>query len=191
MNTPMQEFPPETKADFHRWRYGGDLRKSRFGRGRRPLSTKYPIHLVFKVEKLFLPKGLRAPGNFLLVTQTVRRYAFRFKVGVEKISIQHDHIHLLVRSSKMVNYHAFFRVVAGQIAQKIEVPKRPRKTKYKHLRLWKHRPFSRIVWGERARQIVRNYIQLNEMEVLGRVRYRKQRLRGLKPEEIEALWHMT
>ncbi|MBC7371198.1 MAG: hypothetical protein H7326_06520, partial [Bdellovibrionaceae bacterium] len=39
---------------------------------------------------------------------------------VEQLSIQHDHIHLLVRTGRRSQYQHFFRVVAGQIAQRFE-----------------------------------------------------------------------
>jgi hypothetical protein len=56
------------------------------------------------------------------------------------------------------------------------------------LKLWKHRPFSRVVRGYRAYKIVRNYIQLNEKEVLGEIKYQSLRLRGLSMSDWKILW---
>lgn len=53
---------------------------------------------------------------------------------------------------------------------------------------WKHRPFSRVVRGWRAYQIVRNYIQLNELEARGAIPYRKDRLKGMSSADWEILW---
>jgi hypothetical protein len=55
-------------------------------------------------------------------------------------------------------------------------------------KLWKYRPFTRVVRGFRAYKIVRDYIQLNEKEATGEIRYSKQRLRGLLADELSRLW---
>jgi hypothetical protein len=55
-------------------------------------------------------------------------------------------------------------------------------------KLWKYRPFTRVVRGFRAYKIVRDYIQLNEKEATGEIRYSKQRLRGLLSDELSRLW---
>jgi hypothetical protein len=56
------------------------------------------------------------------------------------------------------------------------------------LSLWKYRPFTRVVRGFKAYKIVRDYIQLNEKEATGEIRYSKQRLRGLLADELSRLW---
>ena len=102
----------------HYLRHGGELRKKRLGRKRRPLSTKDPLHVVFKINKEALKfKSLRSPKNFVLVMSLVKTYALHFAVKVEQISIQYDHIHLLVRAPRRSQFHSFFRVLSGQIAQ--------------------------------------------------------------------------
>jgi REP element-mobilizing transposase RayT len=116
-----------------------------------------------------------------------------FFVHVEQISIQGDHIHILIRTHRRSQFHYFFRVVAGQIAQVFEkegllmmtdTPGRPRTKRS----LWMYRPFSRVVRGWRAYWIVRDYIQLNEKEALGVIPYRKERLKGLSIGEWNLLW---
>ena len=54
--------------------------------------------------------------------------------------------------------------------------------------LWTLRPFSRIVFGWKAYVIVKNYIQLNEKEALGQIKYSKYRLRGLSASDWNILW---
>jgi hypothetical protein len=54
--------------------------------------------------------------------------------------------------------------------------------------LWKYRPFTRVVRGFKAYKIVRDYIQLNEKEATGEIRYSKQRLRSLREEDLARLW---
>lgn len=183
----------------HQFCHGGELRKSRRGRGQRPLSCKEPLHTVFKINKLNLRhQSLRSPQTFLLVQKIVARYAKRFMVKIEQISIQHDHIHILIRTSRRSLYHHFFRVVAGQLAQRFEkegllrdvtgTPKSAERRIKRKVKLWMHRPFSRVVRGYRAYKIVRNYIQLNEKEVLGQIMYQSQRLRGLSLGVWQILW---
>lgn len=162
----------------HRFSHGGELRKKRGGRGARPLSPKDPLHLVFKINIRKFPRGLRHPAVYLQIKQTINRYRKRFYVKVEQCSVQRDHIHLLVRCPKRALYHHFFRVVAGQIAQKVtDTPQ-----------IWKSRPWTRVIKGYRAYDTVKNYIQLNEKEVTGKIPYSKKRLKGLTPEQLSDLW---
>lgn len=174
--------------------YGGTLRQKRLGRRQRPLSRKAPLHLVFKAHrKLLKEKSFRGPRSFQLCQSLIKRYARRFFVRVDQFSIQGDHIHLLVRCSERFFYQAFFRVLAGQIAQRFrkegllnitmcnEVTDTPKN-------LWMHRPFTRVIVGLRGLTIIKNYIQLNEQEARGRIRYNSKRLAGLSIGEWALLW---
>ena len=190
---------------IHRFSHGGLLRQKKRGRGERALSTKEPLHAVFKIERLRLrQKSLRAPQSFKLVLNIIEKFAKHFAVKIEQLSVQNDHIHLLIRTSRRKHYHHFFRVVAGQIAQSFEKngllaavmthtpPDRASKTDvgggYANTSLWKYRPFSRVVRGYKTYKIVRNYIQLNEKEARGEIKYQKKRLKGLSTSEWQILW---
>jgi REP element-mobilizing transposase RayT len=167
-----------------RYCYGGTLRKSSKGRGARPLSTKDPIHLVFKVNKDAVTKGLRSPRNFNLINALIKKYARKFYVSIEQFSVQTDHIHILIRGSRRSVMQSFLRVVAGQFAQCLTDTFT---TKHEGPKVWKHRPFTRVIRGFKPYKIVRDYIQLNELEACGRV-YSKTRLRGLSEEQLRELW---
>lgn len=105
----------------HRYKHGGELRKKRAGRFQRPLSTKAPHHIVFKVNKLTLRhQSLRSIQGFTLSQVIIKKYAKKFFVKVEQLTIQNDHIHMMIRTSRRSLFHNFFRVVAGQIAQQFE-----------------------------------------------------------------------
>jgi REP element-mobilizing transposase RayT len=188
--------------------HGGILRNQRQGRGARPLSTKESLHLVFKLNSHRLRhRSLRSAKGFALANRIIKKYAVHFYIKIEQLSIQNDHIHALVRTSRRSLYQNFFRVVAGQIAQQFEregmfTAQMVTDTYDTHARihackvngdkkaksLWKYRPFTRVVRGWKAYKIVRNYIQLNEQEVTGKIPYRKERLRGLSSTEWERLW---
>jgi putative transposase len=200
------------------WRYrfshGGKLRQKRLGRGARPLSSKGPLHLVLKARRERVKQGFRASPRFLLIHRVLRKYAYRFYIKVEQVSVQGDHLHLLIRTTRRSNYLSFFRVLAGQIAQQLEregflsvVAKRegvtdtprsadanlkvtdtPAAAGAATTALWLYRPFTRVVRGYRAYRIVRDYIQLNEKEARGEIAYRPQRLKGLSLADWQILW---
>ncbi len=173
----------------HRYSYGGALRNKKLGRGQRPLSTRDPIHLVFKINKSQLPgHSLRSPKCFTLIQRLLKKYSIHFYVKVEQVSIQNDHLHLLLRSTRRCQFHHFFRVFAGQIAQQLGAVTDTPKPLERKKSLWRYRPFSRVVKGYRAYEIVRNYIQLNEQEYLGKITYQKNRLRGLSSSDWNILW---
>lgn len=219
----------EKQSTFRQFNHGGILRNQRAGRGRRPLSTKESLHVVFKVDKSkLISRSLRSTKSFNLVQQIIKKYAKRFFVQLEQVSVQNDHCHLLVRTKRRSLFHYFFRVVAGQIAQIFEkegmlvgvtdtqkdrqIRKQPRlknamrteiasvsevtkdnsssATKKENCgtKLWLYRPFSRVIRGYKAYLIVRDYIQLNEKEVLRHIKYNSERLRGLLRKDLERLW---
>ena len=168
-----------------RWSYGGTLRRSRHGRGTRPLSPRDSVHIVFKINRCALPRGLRHPSTFAILHRVNRHYAKKFRVKIEQIAVERDHIHILAHANARAQFQAYFRVVAGQFAQNVTDTFRKR---HKGLRLWKFRPFTRVVRGEKDRRNVRNYIRLNEAEATGQIPYQKERLRKLSPDQIKRLW---
>ena len=187
----------------HRFCHGGSSRNHRKGRGQRPLSTREPLHAVSKSKRKPCFQKSRSPRNFAQVQKIISKYARKFFVKVEQLSIQNDHVHLLLRTSRRSHYHFFFRVVTGQISQSFgregrvkpyvvtDTPidqNRPLNTGRK---LWKFRPFTRVVRGWRAYKTLRNYIQLNEMEAKGKIKYWKLRLKALSKEEWKYLWSVS
>lgn len=188
------------KVDWnHHLKHGGSLRQKRKGRGVRPLSCKEPLHVVFKINQSKLRQlSLRSHQTRKLVNLIIQTYSSKFFIKIEQATIQNDHIHLLLRTSRRSLFHYFFRVVAGQISQQLQkeglllganasadpVTDTPKKT----IKLWKYRPFSRVVRGHKAYKIVRNYIQLNIKEALGQIKYNKLRLRGLSSADWAILW---
>jgi len=194
--------PANWKTQFT---HGGVLRQKRSGRGIRPLSCKEPLHLVFKAHRASLrEKSFRGRRSFPITQRIIRKYAKYFFVKVEQISIQGDHLHLLIRCGRRSQFHHFFRVTAGQIAQVFEkegllaVTDTPKLRKTEGVtdtpatqlqaQLWKHRPFSRVIRSYRALRIVKDYIQLNEKEAQGEIRYNSRRLRGISMVDWRVLW---
>ena len=188
----------------HRLTHGGVLRQKKQGRGARPLSNKEPLHLVFKIDKARLrQRSLRTGQSFALTKSIIEKYAKKFHVRIEQLSIQGDHIHILLQAPKRQLYQNFFRLVAGQIAQRflkegllIAISKKmtdtpsqqPLAVKSNGTKLWKYRPFTRVIRGWQAYRIVRDYVQLNEQEARGVIPYRKERLRGMSSQDWQLLW---
>ncbi len=191
----QQSFSVTKTSD--KFSYGGSLRNFALGRSARPLSSKHPLHLVFKINQGMVKSGLRGFQSQKIIRALLQRYSQKFFIRVEHISIQKDHIHMLIRSSRRKNAQSFFRVLAGQIAQVFEkenllksvgpmtdTPKSGRGGWIGGVKkLWKHRPFSRVVLGRRALGIARDYLMLNELEALGIIPYQVKRLRGLNRQQ--------
>ena len=172
------------------------------------MPRKTPIHLVLKANRSCLRGGFRTYKRYFLIQKLLDRYSRRFFVKIEQVSIQHDHIHLLIRSSRRSRMQNFFRVVSGQIAQQLEraalLNLGPRKSSRKYVTdtprrkatpssagwrgLWRHRPFTRVVRGWKAYRTVRKYIELNEHEAMGRIFYQAKRLKGLSSAEWNLIW---
>lgn len=192
------QFSSRSSKDLKtRYNHGGRLRSLRAGRGFRPINTRDPLHIVFKCNsRLLRTRSLRTHQNFREIQKIFKRYSQRFHIGIEQISIQRDHIHLLIRTLRRALLLNFLRVSAGQIAQRFQTlkfmvtdtPEVTARRKAQKAKFWIFRPFSRLVKGLRGYRIVRNYIQLNEKEALGQIPYRKERLRGLTSEEWKILW---
>ena len=173
----------------HQYSYGGILRNKRDGRKARPLSSREPVHLVFKLNSSRLRRrSLRASQEFALATKIIKKYACYFNVKIEQLSIQSDHIHALIRTTRRSQFQHFFRVVAGQIAQRFKKEGLFTNLVTDTQGLWKHRPFTRVIRGWRAYKIVRHYIQMNEQEAQGNIRYQKRRLKGLSSSDWQVLW---
>jgi hypothetical protein len=54
-------------------------------------------------------------------------------------------------------------------------------------KIWKYRPFTRVIKGWKPYLTVKYYIRLNEKEATGEIPYQKKRLRGLTDQQWEAL----
>lgn len=198
MGHNQQKKSLQTQFAFHhshwkfRYNHGGTLRQKRRGRGARPLSTRAPIHLVFKANRSHLRRGYRSPLGFQICNNVIKRYSKKFFVKIEQQAICNDHIHLLVRFTRRSLGQHFLRVVAGQIAQQMQkngflVTDTPQKLGKKR-KVWKFRPFSRVIIGWRPYLVVRDYVRLNEKEARGEIKYKAWRLKGLSPSEWDVLW---
>ena len=140
---------------------------------------------------------------FNLCHEILKKYSVHFFVKIEQYTVQNDHIHLIIKAYQTSSLHNFCRVVAGQIAQRLQkeglatvsLPGIKDETlprwKRQHLftRLWKYRPYTRMVIGFKPLLILKDYLKLNEIEALGKIPYQKSRLLGGSLESLRELWH--
>ena len=130
----------------------------------RPLTKKKPLHFVLKSKKKILF------GHKAFILKILTTYAQKFGLKIYQISVQKDHVHFSARLHNREQYKKFIRTVTGLVARKLGPG------------LWKVRPFSRIVHWGRAYEILKDYISMNEREVLGLQPYTLRKHRYKVPE---------
>ena len=138
---------------FHKARlsFGGDLLGPKTNpKGKRPLDSKLPIHLVLKAKRSWM----RSPKHFAPVNQTLQRVAKRHGVRIYEHANVGNHLHVVLKISRRPRWAAFIRELTGRLA-----------TLAGGGGVWAKRPFTRVVNGwRRAYQSVREYVRLNTME---------------------------
>lgn len=156
--------------------FGGSLlAETTSPRNRRPIESKLPLHVVIRANR----SVLRLPKTFHLVEREIDRWAKLSGVTIYKRANVKNHLHLLVQTTR-AKWLKFIRGLTGSLARKLQATGINVGDK-----LWKHRPFTRIVKGwQKAYKSVKDYIQLNEWEGAGNID-RKQ-IHSLK--QLHARW---
>lgn len=155
--------------------YGGELRKTRIGRGARPLSTRQTMHLVMRSSKAQGDWSLRHPRHRKRVTAIIVRFARVNGVRVLSLANVGNHLHLHIKLGNRFAYARFIRAVTGAIAQAVTGRTRwkARRARKQNTnapaaanaeKFWDYRPFTRIVESWRAVLNLRDYVRLNQLE---------------------------
>lgn len=127
--------------------FGGALNKGQ-RKNRRPLCTKRSFHLVLKSQHHNLFKNKSA------ILELIHRYEKLFGIRTYGVSVQKDHLHLVVKISSRIQYLKFIRTLTGMLSRQFQIR-------------WKHLPFTRVIaWG-RAFKAALNYLKKNEEELMG------------------------
>ncbi|HEX4924580.1 MAG TPA: transposase [Bdellovibrionales bacterium] len=168
--------------------YGGDLLKTRRGRAHgRPLSTQNTMHLVLRSSLANRQWSFRRRANDRQVRAIIARFAARYGVTIKRLTNAGNHLHLHLKLTKRQTYKAFIKAVTGAIAMAITGASRWKTLKqaiaetyfkgelrdlYRKgvLRFWDRRPFTRIVYGFQGLSSMRDYLNLNELEMTGYTR---------------------
>ena len=140
--------------------FGGSLNLEK-RKSRRPLSTKYAIHLVLRAN-------IKKSGSLLLYRSKIDTYfplfASKFGVNIYKKAIVSNHIHITARFYSSSSYKMFIRALTGSLSKVLKIK-------------WEFRPFTRILkWG-RAFQIALKYVEQNHLEAIGEIPFQKRNKR--------------
>ena len=137
--------------------FGGSLLKGN-PKCKRPLESKLPIHLTLRASK----SSLRTPKTQTLVAELVYGTAKKYGVTIYKFANVGNHLHILIKISRISRWSAFIRELTGRIAQVA--------TAQLGLsgRFWLYRPHTRIVRGwNRAYRTAKMYVHLNWLQAEG------------------------
>jgi hypothetical protein len=151
-------------------------------RSRRPMSTREAFHFTLRSE---IATGPRSLLRHIDVVRSVMTGAERrFRVKVYRLAICGNHLHFLARGKLRLELQNFFRVLAGQIAQKILLRHPLSPTEIKQARanqsgcaknrrkFWALLLYTRIVtWGREFHRVARDILQ-NTLEALNMMAYR-------------------
>lgn len=134
----------------------------------RPFSEKQPFHVVLKSEMARGKLSLRAPGNYQVVDDSIRKMAGHFDIRLFHFAIESTHVHLVIMAPTRTSLSGFLSSVAGVVARKILSAQ---KGLQKGIRFWAGRPYSRVLsWGRELRNVL-HYVQRNILEARGRLAY--------------------
>ncbi len=155
--------------DKPRLEHGGVLNRRR-RKKIRPLTTKYPVHIVLRSDKA---KGkLNLLRHQKEIETLLQKWAKRFRISIYQKSIVGNHIHLLVRGKRRVDIQNFFRTIAALIARKVTGSRKGKPFG----KFWSYLIYSRCLQSWKREFInVSNYIIQNTFEALGRIPYRPRK----------------
>ena len=173
---------PRVKQEL---RFGGALLRKAKNRHDRPISSQDPMHLVLRSTKA---KGRFSFGhakNFVKVDAIVRSHCLRYGVKLKQFSNNYNHLHLLVKFPSRQTYLRFIRSLTGHLALAVTGASKMKSLKsiFDGKSFWDFRPFSRVVRSRRGYAVARDYVVLNQLEALGILPKRSERLRAVTPGE--------
>lgn len=144
--------------------YGGAMN---YRKVPRPFDSKKLSHVVFKAS---VGKSLRFTRSVRSITKLLRASASRYSIKLDRVAINHDHIHVLHSTRKKRDQTRFLRYFAAQMGRKYKILREHYGINAKGL--WVHRPFTRLVsWSKRTLENVRAYIDKNRDEAMGFLAY--------------------
>lgn len=144
--------------------YGGALKYRKVAR---PFDSKKLSHVVFKAN---VGKSLRFTKSRRSIEKLIKYSASRYRVKIDRLAINHDHIHVLSYSPKKQNQTLFLRYFAAEMGRKYKILREHFGLQAKTL--WLQRPFTRLVsWSKRSLATARAYVEKNKSEAMGFLPY--------------------
>jgi REP element-mobilizing transposase RayT len=145
--------------------HGGELQKKRKGRKRRPLCTRYTIHLVVRSTKAKAEWSFLKPKNRAHIKRILNKFAKKWGVILVNGANVGNHLHLQIRLVSMRTYTPFIRAVTSAIAMAITGTSRW--TPKYITRFWDYRPFTKIVNTLKYKENLKCYMKINRLEGCG------------------------
>jgi REP element-mobilizing transposase RayT len=129
--------------------FGGSLLTGK-RKSKRPLTTKSPIHLILKTDgrKLLSPK-------VKTLEKIVRNECHKRKIRIYDLSLNWNHMHMLIQLSDKQSYIGFIRNITSKMVLFLGGGAKG---------LFRFRPYTKIIsWGKQFDQTYR-YQKLNKLE---------------------------
>ncbi len=156
--------------------FGGSLLKGN-PKTKRPLDSKLPIHVVLRASR----SGMRLPKTVGIVSEILKEASRKYGVTVYRFANVGNHLHLLIKVSRIQMWAPYIRELCGRIAQQVRAVIGLAAEE----RFWLFRPFTRIVRGwQKAFKSVCDYVYLNRLEAEGFIS--RKETRTLK--DLRAIW---
>jgi REP element-mobilizing transposase RayT len=144
--------------------FGGSLLRSNPKR-ERPLQPHKGLHLILRSKIAKGKNSLMYGSHIHKIRKIIERQAQTFDIGIYRISVNSNHVHVLVRLPRLrENYRAFVRAIAGLI---VRLVLRVERGQAKKIKFWSERPFSRIINLGQALRACARYIDRNILEASG------------------------
>jgi REP element-mobilizing transposase RayT len=142
--------------------HGGSLQKGR-RKIARPLSTKTPIHLVFRSSRARDTWSFLRSANKIKVEILLRELSKKYGVKIYSFANAGNHLHVVVSVKRKESLRTFTRVFTQQVMFAITEAKKGAAQG----RFWDAIYYSRMVrWGREFRAL-KNYLLINRMEAFG------------------------
>ena len=156
--------------------HGGILRNKRSGRGQRPISTKYSMHLVLRSSLATGPWSFKAHNNDQKIKNIVKKFATKYGVKVISLANVGNHLHFHIQLMNRHTYKAFIRALTSAIAMAITglsrwnkdvLSSKTNKVGQKAKKFWDYRPYTSVITAFKQLMNLKDYIKINQIEGFG------------------------
>lgn len=143
----------------HAKAFGGEMLKGK-RKVARPLDSKKPIHIVLKSTRA--KSELSFLNHRKALDQSLQRTSKKWGVRVLDRVWMGNHLHAVIRFANRSQYRSWIRELTAGLVRQISS-----RTKQHLSSFYDLRPWTRVVeWGNDLRNLF-DYIDLNEMELVG------------------------
>jgi REP element-mobilizing transposase RayT len=135
------------------------------------------MHVVLRSSLATGSWSLRRRQNRERVERELGRFARRFGIRIYQAANSGNHLHLLLRARRRLDFQNFLRALTGAIARFVTCAQPGHRAD----RFWDLLAYSRVVQWGRDYFGVRAYVLQNEWEALGLVRRRPRKVPEFGP----------